>query len=259
MTQFDSMDIFVDGYDLSQRLGFNSYTIKNSSDRLFGINRSIEVEDSLNGEVYLAKFNNTRPVLDVEIARVDNWGNPIPIKNKDLDELGRILFTNKTTKLECEGLIYYGAFVDGTSWRNTADLGFVMLKYELLSPYCYTNIRSNEKKITTERIIEITNKSNADEYCYLDVEIKQLGISPINITNLTTGESIVINGMALNEEVQIVSEYKEIFSTTNPTKNMYANIVYNKHFLRMKYGKNRIKVTGNCLVYFRHQAKMYLR
>lgn len=259
MTQFDSMDIFVDGYDLSQRLGFNSYTIKNSSDRLFGINRSLEVEDSLNNEVYLTRFNNTRPTLDIEMARVDNWGNPIPIKDRDLDELARILFKNKKTDLQCDGLLYYGVFVDGTSWRNTANLGFVMLKYELLSPYAYTNIRSDEKKVIGERIIEITNKSNIDDYCYLDVEIKQLGITPIEITNLTTGEKITINGMQLNEEVRILSEYKEIFSTTNPDKNMYANIVYDKYFIRMKYGKNRIKVTGNCLIYFRHQAKMYLK
>lgn len=259
MTQFDSMSIEVDGFDLFQRFGFNSYTIKNSSDKLFGVNRSMEVEESLNGEVYLTNFNNARPTLDVELAKVDKWGNPVEIKDKDLDELARILFKNKKTNLQCDGLIYYGAFIDGASWRNTANLGFVMLKYELLSPYAYSNIRSDEKKINGEKIIEIINKSNAEEYCYLDIEIKQLGVTPIKIVNLTTGENIIINNMDLNEEVQILSEYKEIYSTTNPSKNMYKNIQYNKHFLRMKYGKNRIKVTGNCLCYFRHQAKMYLK
>ena len=259
MTQFDSLNIIVNGYDLFSRLGLKSYTIKNTSDKLYGVTRSMETQDSLNDEVYLTNFKNTRPTLDVELAKVDNWGNTATFTDNDLDELARILFAQKVCKLEAGSLIYYGSFIDGTNWRNPNNEGFVCLKYELVSPYAYTVIYTDKKVITSNKIIEIMNKSNVYDYSYLDVEIKQLGTSPIKIENITTGESIKINNIMLNEEVTVLSEYKEIFSSTNLDKNMFKNIEYNKHFLRMRYGKNRIKVTGNCICLFRYQSKMFLK
>lgn len=51
MTQFDSEIIVFNGCNLNERLGFNSYSIKNTSDKLYGITRTAETQESINGSV----------------------------------------------------------------------------------------------------------------------------------------------------------------------------------------------------------------
>lgn len=259
MTQFEGKIIIVNGYNLSERFGFNSYTIKNTSDKVFGANRSLETEPSLFGENYLVNLKNDTITLDIELAKVDKYGNTAKISDNDLDELARMLFKNKECELQVDGLNYYGVFINGTSWRNGANHGFVCLQYQLILPYAYSRIYVAKKHITTDKVIEITNKSNAEDYTFLDIEIIQRGNTPIKIHNMTTNESIVVNDLIANQEVVIKSATKEIYDPNNIDKNMFGNIVYKKNFLRLRYGTNRLRVEGNCIVQFSYQAKMYLK
>lgn len=259
MTQFDNEIIIFNGCNLTEMLGFNSYSIKNTSDKLYGITRSIETQDSINGSIYMTGFKNSRATLDVELARVDKYGNTTEITDGDMDELARILFCAEDGILEVNGLVYYGSFIDGTSWRNGANHGYVCLKFEMLSPYAYSPILNNYNEIVNEEIIEIYNYSNAEEYTYLDLIVVQGGIVPITINNLSIGESVKINNLAKDEEVEIHSETKDIFSKTYPTKNVFKDFEYTRYFPRLRYGKNRIKVTGNCTIIFKHQEKMFVK
>lgn len=259
MTQFDNEIIVFNGCNLSERLGFNSYSIKNTSDKLYGITRSIDVQDSINGSIYMTGFKNTRAILDIELARVDRYGNTAELTDEEMDDLARILFGAEDGILEVNGLLYYGVFVDGTSWRNGANHGYICLKYELLDPYAYSPILNSYNEIIDNEIITINNNTNVEEYTHLDVLITQQGTTPIEIRNLSTGESVKINNLELDEEIEIDSEGREIFSKTNPSKNVFKDFEYNKYFPRLKYGRNRIKIIGTCTIIFRHQEKMFLR
>lgn len=259
MTQFDSEIIVFNGCNLNERLGFNSYSIKNTSDKLYGITRTAETQESINGSIYVTGFKNSRATLDVELGRVDRYGNTAELTNAEMDELARILFGCDDGILEVGGLLYYGAFVDGTSWRNGADHGYVCLRFEMFTPYAYSPILNSYNEIIDNEIITINNNTNVEEYTHLDVLITQQGTTPIEIRNLSTGESVKINNLELDEEIEIDSEGREIFSKTNPSKNVFKDFEYNKYFPRLKYGRNRIKVIGTCTIIFRHQEKMFLR
>ena len=174
-------------------------------------------------------------------------------------EIARIIFGKKVSVVEHFNYLYYGTFVDGTNWRNYYKQGYLCLKFELLSPYAYTPIYVDKKVCKDSYKFEIMNNSNVDDYCYLDVDIKQLGTTPIKITNLSTGENIKINNIELNEEIRVLSDYKEIYSLTNVNKNMFTNIEYDKNFLRLKYGNNRMKIEGNCICTFTYQIRMFIK
>lgn len=183
----------------------------------------------------------------------------LPITDDELDELARVLFSKNIVELRQGNDIYYGTFIEGIDFRNMYKEGYVSLKFELLYPYVFSIIHTNQKYVTESKEIEINNISNIDDYCYLDVDIIQRGTTPIEIINRTTGEKIKINNVDQNEKIRIDSEYKEIYSLTNTDKNMYQNIEYDKHFLRMRYGVNRYLVKGNCICNFQYRVKKFLR
>lgn len=127
----------------------------------------------------------------------------------------------------------------------------------MVSPYAYTKSRNDNIHCDTTEIITFNNQSNISKYTYLDVDVKNLATTTSIITfeNLTTGEVIKIKNIESNECIRILSEEKEVFSLTNPNKNMFPNIEYDRHFLRLCYGVNRVKITGKCKCSFRHIAR----
>lgn len=251
--------IRYNGYLLND---YEVVSVGGDNTRKFGINVSTEYEDGIGDIQLFIKKKKERQSFEIQLFKCDKLGNPLPITDKELGELSRVLFAkNDVGILENNGIIYYGCFVgEGTQWRNSANHGYVTLNYELASPVCYSPIMLNPIRVQENKTIEIYNKSNASECIYCDIEFYLLGnTSSITIKNLTNGEVLEINRMELNEKGIIYGDTREIVSSIDNSRNLFE--LSNRKFkaLELRYGRNLFKIEAtDCKVKIIYQNELTL-
>lgn len=254
MAQFYE-NIRVNNISLAQRYGLVTVKVTdNDISRIFGIERSIEVDDSVGDTPIFIKGKGVRRSFTIELCKIKSNGDIGSINENDLKDLGKLLFKNEIVMLEHKGLIYYGVFVNGSTSFDGANKGWITLEFEMVTPHPYSRIYIDGSVINDSKEMVIFNKSTLKDKVYLDINILKLGGSTIKIENITTGDYMIFNNVDVDEEIEVLGEgCLEINSVTNVDKNIFNDTEFN-NFISLKYGKNIIKVTGECRVNFKYQV-----
>lgn len=101
------------------------------------------------------------------------------------------------------------------------------------------------------KIIELQNKG--DIAIYPTVEILKIGDGDVKIENLSDYTEPFIFSNLKDREIVKVNGVKEIIESS-----LYGNERYddfNDNYIRLDYGKNRLKVTGKCKLRFAFRFK----
>lgn len=241
MAQLGDKRIKFNGYDLFARFGVRPVSVSTGDELMVGINRS-SVRDDLNTMV---GFNENVTTLTIELVKFNGLTNdPIAFDKYELDELLRLLYsTNEVSKLENDGVTYYGAFVNNGTGRYYGDVEALQLEFELASPYAYVDGYVDKLFINGTREVPIMNLSNASKPVFIDIDIINNSTSSGNITieNPLTDKKLVINNIYAGEEVYVTGDTSELYSLTTPDRNLYPSM--SGEFIDLAYGRNKIKIT----------------
>lgn len=141
--------------------------------------------------------------------------------------------------------------------HNGLKQGYLNLKMRCKSPYIYTpeqrtptyDFSSND---TNGREILFENKGHVE--CKPTVYIKTIGGGDISIVNYSDGaKEFKFTGLASDETITVDNETEDI--TTDIT-GLYRYDNFNMNFLSLPHGVNRLRVFGNCILYFKHYFKL---
>lgn len=258
MAQFDRNKWFrFDGFDSTNR-----YMIctKGNGDLTsqFGVNRSINEEDGVGNIPVFYGVKDECPTFEMSITKVSNKDGVEPFTDSELMELTRILCKKEYKPFECGGLVYYVIFTQGSLWRVGSGEGVITLNMRLSSPHAYSPIMLDSVRCSEEKIFDVYNKSTYDDFIYPDIEIKMLQGNSIKIENIITGQVLEFTNLDNNEHIYIYNDnMKQMVSKLDRKKNVYSKS--NKEFLKLPYGRNRIKITCELAqVKFIYQDKINL-
>ena len=143
-------------------------------------------------------------------------------------------------------------------WRVGSGQGVITLNMRLSSPHAYSPIMLDSVRCSEEKIFDVYNGSTYDDFIYPDIEIKMLQGNSIKIENVITGQVLEFTNLDNNEHIYIYNDnMKQMVSKLDRKKNVYSKS--NKEFLKLPYGRNRIKITCELAqVKFIHQDKINL-
>lgn len=258
MAQLNS-ELYVNGVNVWQAYGYKSVLITASDKRLFGSERSVNVNSMSNGTLTSYIISKSRPKLTIELIKIDDkTRNPLPITKNDLRDLSMLLFKNDICVLQERNIVYYGWFIKGSNWFNAANQGYLVLEYELASPYCYSPVQTESFLIQDKKIFPLRNVATADEDVYSRIRVIGMADGDVVITNATNNNTLTIKGVKKGEEIIVEGETREIYSVTNPSENMFKRLEYTKDYLFLNYGENEMLVTGNCQIEFMYQCPMII-
>ncbi len=224
----------------------------------FGVNRSINEEDGVGNVPVFYGVKDECPTLEMSITKVSNKDGIEPFTDSELMELTRILCKKEYKPFECGGLVYYVIFTQGSLWRVGSGEGVITLNMRLSSPHAYSPIMLDSVRCSEEKIFDVYNGSMYDDFIYPDIEIKMLQGNSIKIENVITGQVLEFTNLDNNEHIYIYNDnMKQMVSKLDRKKNVYSKS--NKEFLKLPYGRNRIKITCELAqVKFIHQDKINL-
>ena len=223
----------------------------------FGVNRSINEEDGVGDVPVFYGVKDECPTLEMSITKIVN-DEIAPFTEIELSELTRILCKKEYKAFECGGLVYYVIFTQGSLWRVGSGQGVITLNMRLSSPHAYSPIMLDLVRCSEEKIFDVYNGSTYDDFIYPDIEIKMLQGNSIKIENVITGQVLEFTNLDNNEHIYIYNDnMKQMVSKLDRKKNVYSKS--NKEFLKLPYGRNRIKITCELAqVKFIHQDKINL-
>lgn len=249
------MKFTYNGYPVSERLGVYCVNINEEFTSPFGVQRKYEYE-YFNNEYTLSGTQDERITLKIEMAKLNKSGDILPMRDKDVDELLRVLFSKREGCIVCNNIKYYGGFsLDKRKFYG--DYGYFSLNFEMSKPYMYAITKVNEHRANGESIIEIENKSNVADISP-QIYLQQLGEEDIEIYNITNGSYIKVKGVDISEEIEVDCQLRFITSKTNIDKNVFNNTEY-KDFIWLKQGKNRIKIKGRFKMQMEYETPLAFR
>lgn len=253
-------ELLINGLNVYQVYGYKSVLINGDQKRIFGMQRSVNVNSMSNGRMTSYEITKNRPKITIELIKINKKTRmPENITHKDLRDLSMLLFKNDVTIVQERNAVYYGWMVNGNNWFNAADQGYLTLEFELASPYCYSPIQTEAFLIQENKVFPLRNVATADEPVYSRIRIIGFGKDgDVKITNRTTNNVITVKSVKVNEEIILEGETKEIYSVTNPNENMIPRLEYTKDYLLLPYGESEIYVEGNCQIEFEFQCPMLI-
>lgn len=261
MAQFKDYSKFIfNGISSDMHGVYIVTTDDNSTERLFGLNSSLETEDGIGNTKLPIRRKDDTYNFNVEIMKLNEWNDVLPMSDKEYDNIIRWLMVDDICPLEVGGLVHYGIFKSGTEFHNPYRQGIIKLEFESICPHPYTPIMTSVLKVLGDKTISLENKSNLNRKTYLDIDIQKINSAGnVEIINLKNGKSFKVNNLALKEEVKIIGEdVFEVESITNPDRNMFKSLEY-KSFPYIEYGINKIKIIGDCKIRIRFQVPVALR
>lgn len=250
MPQLRTDDFTFGGESLSS-YGFRVVNPQsNENTRIIGLSRSISKSENILGQYNIDKITQTTPTLDIYISKLDEGGNPQPISTEDIENINLWLFSPVNYKEliatdENKDIVYFGIFVEATQYYFDNNVGYIHLQFELDSNHAYGTVEKTTKTVDQEVEFYIDLIDSVAEYYTPDVEFNVAQGTSFSIANLTLGETMEFK--ELDSKSRKGKVYGEgcwfMISDTDSTVNMRAKS--NKTFLRLKRGRNKIKITGN--------------
>jgi len=156
-------------------------------------------------------------------------------------------------------IIYY-CMADGHADRydTSTGHGYIAVDFICNSPYAFSPTYIDVYSYDTfpTETIALNNYSNVNKYFYPEVEITMIDDTDVIITNLTNGgEQFTFSELEVGEVVYINNQSKQIISSL---PNTYRLNNFNKKWLRLVEGVNRLKITGKVRVVFKSSFPIIL-
>lgn len=148
---------------------------------------------------------------------------------------------------------YYVIFTDEGELNLASTKGYVELTCRCDAPWAWSPIYINSFDLlenNTNTVIELENKSNLSGYYYPKIEIQMGESTGISLKNLSDNGRIFSFSNLENNEIISIDNDKKIIKSDFIGMYRYNN--FNKNWLRLVYGINRLEVTGKCII----QTKM---
>ena len=109
---------------------------------------------------------------------------------------------------------------------------------------------------TSSTTVKIHNKCNIYKYFYPEIEILVASTTPSTITFTNTNDSNRITsfgGFSNAETIYVNNDKKQIITDIDS----YLYDDFNKNWLRLVQGDNKISITGKCIATFRMQFPVF--
>ena len=262
MAQFIGRTITFNGVN-SMRFGLQLCGVDNSNEREFGFNKSIEKVTNVNGYSVISSVTKNTQTYSIQLAKLDNYGNPMPISDSELRMISRWLFRDDSygnlmvETRNGEFVEYYGMFIKGSIWQNEARHGYITVDFEMASPYGILKYQDYECDVEGEKTITIESRHDYDEFNPIDIEVEVLS-SDLTITNETTNQTIVLSRIDNScRRLRIYNEnIRHIVNIDNPTMNVKPK--FNNVYMDLAFGDNVIKIVGDCHIKFINKPKVAL-
>ena len=163
--------------------------------------------------------------------------------------------------LDFPNIVYYViATGDAKLTLASSQRGYFTIEFRCDAPYGWTypvsNMYYDLSDNTTSTIIEIENISNIKTvYPEVEFELKSTS-SSMSIVNLDDGmRKFEFSGLINNEQIYVDNGKQRIITSV---ANTYRLNKFNKNWLRLIQGANRLQVTGKCILQIRCQFPMAL-
>ena len=225
-------------------------------DVIFGGQEIIEDEIASKPNPYFIKTKRRPLEFEMVISPLDKLWTP-----EKRQEIAQWLIHDEYKSFQtCDdlGKIYY--IICTNPWEvetNGLRQGYMRLQFRADAFHAWSPVYYQEFDLSnnTSTIITLENRSNVCNYYYPKLEILNLNSTQeIVLKNLNdNGREFKINNLHLNEIVGFDNEKKIIKSSLEESDNIFRLKDFNKHWLRLVYGKNQIQVTGKCILKVKSQ------
>lgn len=216
----------------------------------FGVNREI-IEEKINKKNPYFFGIDEKP-LEFTIQLSKQGAIDYDLRRK----IVKWLFTDTYKPLmfdDREFIVYYAiAIGEPTRMDNGLEEGYITVKFRTSSAYGYSKPVTIRELVEGTKIITITNIGNVLNEYYPEVEFTLKGDNTnLIIQNVSdNGYEFTFNNLSVGETVYVDNAKKRIISDL-PDTYRYDN--FNENWLKLLYGRNILKITGDCEIQFRIQ------
>ena len=263
MAQFRNVGFTFDGIN-AEDLGYYIVSLDSKNSSVLGTNRTIKEEDT-NGfakSFQGVKYNDF--AFEITITKA-NKNKALPITEEDIFFLNNWLMKPEDYRIfishQNRDILYYALFTEMSDVRFAKRTGYITLKMRLSSGCSYSTVAHHNYHVTDSYTTEIYNKSNVEDYVYPDINfITKFHPKKgnIKIINETLGESMEFTDLPTQCEFMCYNEgLRQVVSLTN--KNLNVQPLFNKKWLRLAYGRNVIRIEGQCHIDIFFQNKIAIQ
>ena len=263
MAQFRNIGFTFDGVN-AEDLGYYIVSLDSTNSSVLGTSRSIIEEETNNFaksfqgvkynefsfEITITKSNGSKflPFTEEDIFFLNNW----LMKPEDY----RIFISHQN-----RDILYYVLFTDMSDVRFEDETGYITLKMRLSSGCSYSTVAHHNYHVFDTYTTEIYNKSNVQDYVYPDINfITKFHPKKgnIKIINETLGETMEFTDLPTECEFMCYNEgLRQVVSLTD--KDLNVQPLFNKKWLRLAYGRNVIRIEGQCQMDIFFQNKIAIQ
>lgn len=262
MAQFKEMGFSFNGLN-STDLGYYIVTTNGSDESQLGLNKSIVEEDTNNFAKAFRGVTYNAFSFEIQITKMDNQRNFLDITEQDVEFLNGWLMKPNDYKIfisnDNRDILYYALFTEMKGVRY-GEKGYVTLQMKLNSGCAYSTVAHHQYTVTDTLTFEIYTQSTVEEYTLPDINFiaKGIGNNTIQIFNDTLGEEMTFTDIPQNYEVIAYNEGMKQVRCVND-KSFNVNHKFNKNWLRLAYGRNIIRIVGNCEIDIFFQQKIAIQ
>lgn len=261
MGQFKNIGFTFDGIS-GEDLGYYIVSTSKNGEAYMGVTKKIKEEESSNFAPSFQGVTYDVITFDLTIAKVNKYGDSVPLSEEDIFFLNNWLLKPEDYRIfishQNRDILYYAMFTQASNFLNGAREGYINLTMRLASGCSYSTVAHHRAMVKDGYIIEIYNKSNVEQYVYPDVWFYKDTKGNLSITNTTIGEEMKFTDIPQGTTVSCYNEgLKQIVCDNNPEFNLRPH--FNKQWLRLAYGRNVIKIDGECEIDIFFQNKIAIQ
>lgn len=232
-----------------------------NKDIIFGVEQEIKEYDSATDIPIHLGVKRKVPTIPITIMKMNEYNIAKPYRKGELEEICRWLFQKEYkpfVSFDNTGVVYYVIFTKGRNFENAAKEGYINLEMRLNAPHAYSNQLVDYFRVNGEKRVEIYNSSNLEKFIYPDIEFELLkGTTRLEIINESINQRVVFDGLEFNEHIYVYNDgLKDLLSMKDKNRNIFNK--FNKEWLKLNYGRNRLKIIGECNIKFINQHPIAL-
>lgn len=260
MAQFRNIGFTFDGVN-AEDLGYYIVSLDSTNSSVLGTSRTINEEETNNFAKSFQGVKYNEFFFEITVTK-SNGSKFLPFTEEDIFFLNNWLMKPEDYRIfishQNRDILYYVLFTDMSDVRFEDETGYITLKMRLSSGCSYSTVAHHRAMIKESWEFEIYNKSNVEHYVYPDVWFYKDTTGDITIRNETLGETMSFTNIPRGTTVSCYNEgMKQVVCDNNPNLNLQPH--FNKKWLRLGYGRNVIKVTGECEIDIYFQNKIAIQ
>lgn len=197
-------------------------------------------------------------IFTVQLALLDKSGNPREWTPQERFKIAKWLLHDTYKEFQTGddmGKIYYAMCADGADLSLMNSKGYVEITFTTNSPYAWSPLYIDTfdlSKNNSKETIIIKNGSNVDNRYTPNIEVELIEGTGFTLTNLSNkGRQFKFTDLKEGETVSVDNENRIVYSSSLANINPFKN--FNRGWLELVYGDNRIEVEGKCKIRVRMQ------